>query len=360
MMLQTLKTVIRLCSSLNPANLLANLQGNLSELGKLLMQGSFNVWTDHKKGHSKVKDLARFKPMQRHLFLYDKMLLFCKKREESAEGHEKTPSYSFKHSLKMSSVGITENVKGDNKKFEVWYNGREEVYIIQAPSMDVKNMWVSEIRKVLTGQLEACREASQSNNYGVPMRNVRKMGLRKSDSSNPESVFRRANPSPNMRQKKEPTIKEAEATRRFSLTSSLASSSSAMRRTKGPLSASIKSKRHEIKSDPTPFGYEDTLCGAMAAGRKRQSMTSSIAGGSGGKAAVPRSTSQPGWTQRRLLSMDTEDFETIPSSGEESSNSSEDEANNKNGGSSRYRVQLTYASCEAKDLQFLEEGENGN
>lgn len=31
----------------------------------------------------------------------------------------------------MSSVGITENVKGDAKKFEIWYNGREEVYIIQ-------------------------------------------------------------------------------------------------------------------------------------------------------------------------------------------------------------------------------------
>lgn len=29
-------------------------QGNLSDLGKLLMQGSFNVWTDHKKGHNKV------------------------------------------------------------------------------------------------------------------------------------------------------------------------------------------------------------------------------------------------------------------------------------------------------------------
>uniref|UniRef100_A0A7N5ZZB9 MCF.2 cell line derived transforming sequence-like 2 n=1 Tax=Anabas testudineus TaxID=64144 RepID=A0A7N5ZZB9_ANATE len=102
--------------------------GNLSELGKLLMQGSFNVWTDHKKGHS--KDLARFKPMQRHLFLYNKILLFCKKREETTDGQEKTPSYSFKHMLKVA-VGITENVKGDNKKFEVWYNGREEVYIIQ-------------------------------------------------------------------------------------------------------------------------------------------------------------------------------------------------------------------------------------
>lgn len=31
----------------------------------------------------------------------------------------------------MSAVGITENVKGDVKKFEIWYSGREEVYVIQ-------------------------------------------------------------------------------------------------------------------------------------------------------------------------------------------------------------------------------------
>uniref|UniRef100_A0A3Q1CRJ2 MCF.2 cell line derived transforming sequence-like 2 n=1 Tax=Amphiprion ocellaris TaxID=80972 RepID=A0A3Q1CRJ2_AMPOC len=277
---EALATMLDIIKSVNDSMhqiAITGFEGNLSELGKLLMQGSFNVWTDHKKGHSKVKDLARFKPMQRHLFLYDKMLLFCKKREETSDGHEKTPSYSFKHSLKMSAVGITENVKGDSKKFEVWYNGREEVYIIQAPSMDVKNMWVSEIRKVLTGQLEACREASQLNIYGAPMRNVRKVALKQSDSSSPESGFRRSNPSPNMRQKR-------------------------------------------------------------------------------------------GWTQRRLLSMDTEDFETIPSSAEESSNSSEDEGNNKNGDNSRFRVQLTYESREAKDLsletgdlvQFLEEAENGN
>ncbi|KAF7252530.1 Guanine nucleotide exchange factor DBS, partial [Varanus komodoensis] len=73
--------------------------GNLNELGKLLMQGSFSVWIDHKKGHSKVKDLARFKPMQRHLFLHEKAILFCKKREENGEGYEKAPSYSYKHSL---------------------------------------------------------------------------------------------------------------------------------------------------------------------------------------------------------------------------------------------------------------------
>uniref|UniRef100_A0A8C7MCL1 MCF.2 cell line derived transforming sequence-like 2 n=1 Tax=Oncorhynchus kisutch TaxID=8019 RepID=A0A8C7MCL1_ONCKI len=156
---EALATMLDIIKSVNDSMhqiAITGFEGNLSELGKLLMQGSFNVWTDHKKGHSKVKDLARFKPMQRHLFLYNKMLLFCKKREETTD-EKPSPSYSFKHSLKMSAVGITENVKGDIKKFEVWYNGREEVYIIQAPSMDVKNMWVSEIRKVLTGQLEACR-----------------------------------------------------------------------------------------------------------------------------------------------------------------------------------------------------------
>uniref|UniRef100_A0A3Q3EGJ4 MCF.2 cell line derived transforming sequence like n=1 Tax=Labrus bergylta TaxID=56723 RepID=A0A3Q3EGJ4_9LABR len=106
-------------------------EGNMSELGKLLMQGSFSVWTEHKKGHAKVKDLARFKPMQRHIFLHEKALIFCKRREENGEGYEKAPSYSFKQSLSMSAVGITENAKGDHKKFEIWCNSREEVYIVQ-------------------------------------------------------------------------------------------------------------------------------------------------------------------------------------------------------------------------------------
>ncbi|XP_061121870.1 guanine nucleotide exchange factor DBS-like isoform X12 [Syngnathus typhle] len=136
-------------------------EGNLSELGRLLMQGSFSVWTEHKKGHAKVKDLARFKPMQRHLFLHEKALLFCKKREENGEGYEKAPSYSFKHSLNMSAVGITESAKGDSKKFEVWCNSREEVFIVQAPTFEIKTLWVNEIRKVLTQQLKACRDASQ-------------------------------------------------------------------------------------------------------------------------------------------------------------------------------------------------------
>ncbi|XP_067313722.1 proto-oncogene DBL isoform X3 [Pseudorasbora parva] len=133
-------------------------EGDLSDLGRVLMQGSFCVWISHKKGSTRVKELARFKPMQRHLFLHEHALLFCKRREDHGENADKTPSYSFKHCLKMTAVGITENVKGDVKKFEIWYSGREEVYVIQAPTVEVKIAWLNEIRKILTNQQKQLKE----------------------------------------------------------------------------------------------------------------------------------------------------------------------------------------------------------
>nr|XP_054303013.1 guanine nucleotide exchange factor DBS isoform X11 [Pongo pygmaeus] len=216
--------------------------GNLGDLGKLLMQGSFSVWTDHKRGHTKVKELARFKPMQRHLFLHEKAVLFCKKREENGEGYEKAPSYSYKQSLNMAAVGITENVKGDAKKFEIWYNAREEVYIVQAPTPEIKAAWVNEIRKVLTGQLQACREASQhralEQSQSLPLpaqtstspsrgnsRNIKKLEERKTDPLSLEGYVSSA-----------PLTKPPEKGKA------------------SPTSPDKKAKRHEVKSDPTPFG----------------------------------------------------------------------------------------------------------
>ncbi|XP_063507258.1 guanine nucleotide exchange factor DBS isoform X9 [Pongo pygmaeus] len=247
--------------------------GNLGDLGKLLMQGSFSVWTDHKRGHTKVKELARFKPMQRHLFLHEKAVLFCKKREENGEGYEKAPSYSYKQSLNMAAVGITENVKGDAKKFEIWYNAREEVYIVQAPTPEIKAAWVNEIRKVLTGQLQACREASQhralEQSQSLPLpaqtstspsrgnsRNIKKLEERKTDPLSLEGYVSSA-----------PLTKPPEKGKDDTVTSS-ASESSALSRKRftlqgfanlkgqkaSPTSPDKKAKRHEVKSDPTPFG----------------------------------------------------------------------------------------------------------
>ncbi|KAM4693475.1 putative guanine nucleotide exchange factor MCF2L2 [Discoglossus pictus] len=379
---EALATVLDIIKSVNDSMhqiAITGYEGDLNDLGKLLMQGSFNVWTDHKKGHNKVKDLARFKPMQRHLFLYAKTLLFCKKREDNSEGHEKSPSYSFKHAIKMSSVGITENVKGDNKKFEVWYNGREEVYIIQASTVELKNLWVSEIRKVLTGQLEACREASQLHQritesvYHAPMNfssstrwnktSVNSQNKAEASSLNSSNNKNRTSSPPGRQKKadmpashnlersalarkrftlqglsnrratmKETVPKEKEVSRRFSLASSMSTTTIRVpARTKGPLGPDVKAKRHEIKSDPTPLGFE-------------------------------------GWP-RHMNSLETyEDFSTIPSSNDELSNSSDvDEEPNNTKASALFRVEGCFETClptiftlQHGDVVQLEKiGENG-
>ncbi|CAL9698451.1 unnamed protein product [Knipowitschia caucasica] len=210
---------------------LTGYEGNLSDLGRLLMQGSFSVWTEHKKGHAKVKDLARFKPMQRHLFLHQRALLFCKRREESGEGYEKAPSYSFKTSLSMSAVGITENAKGDNKKFEIWCNSRDEVFIVQAPSAEVKTSWVNEIRKVLTEQLHACREARQQKSCDIispvsspvclsPFRNVQKNLKNKEEKRSEATTAESSCSSPKHKAPEEvtsPTGDRVVAKKRFTL-----------------------------------------------------------------------------------------------------------------------------------------------
>ncbi|XP_056245228.1 guanine nucleotide exchange factor DBS isoform X7 [Seriola aureovittata] len=318
-------------------------EGNLSELGKLLMQGSFSVWTEHKKGHAKVKDLARFKPMQRHLFLHEKALLFCKRREENGEGYEKAPSYSFKQSLSMSAVGITENAKGDNKKFEIWCNSREEVYIVQAPTTEVKTTWVNEIRKVLTTQLEACREASQQRAPDqvfqfppVPSATVSLSPFKTGQKSFKKGEEKKAEPcSPdvNSSSSPKPTGKDeavtsptsdraAVAKKRFTL-----QGFSNLKAQKGsPTSPDHKTKR---QSDPTPFGFK-------------------------------------GWN-KASLSLDASEEHDGYSSAEEPLNSDPEDENGKKLCAGKYTVIADYEKGNAQELsvkngdivQLVKEGDDG-
>ncbi|XP_049450399.1 guanine nucleotide exchange factor DBS isoform X4 [Epinephelus fuscoguttatus] len=320
-------------------------EGNMSELGKLLMQGSFSVWTEHKKGHAKVKDLARFKPMQRHLFLHEKALLFCKRREENGEGYEKAPSYSFKQSLSMSAVGITENAKGDNKKFEIWCNSREEVYIVQAPSAEVKTTWVNEIRKVLTTQLEACRGTKTSQQRApdqvfqfspVPSGTVNLSPFKSGQKTLKKGEEKKAEPcSPdaNSSSSPKPTGKDeavtsptsdraAVAKKRFTL-----QGFSNLKAQKGsPTSPDHKTKR---QSDPTPFGFK-------------------------------------GWN-KTSLSLDASEEHDGYSSAEDPLNSDPEDDNGKKLSAGKYTVMADYEKGGAQDfsvksgdmVQLVKEGDDG-
>lgn len=114
------------------------------EEGYLLQQGSFLLWTETKK------DRLRIKGHERHLFLYQKSILICKK---------KSSAYEFRDKLNMSEIGLTEALKGSGaaKKFEIWVNGRQKVYVLQAETQELKELWVKEVKKLLLEQLESLR-----------------------------------------------------------------------------------------------------------------------------------------------------------------------------------------------------------
>ncbi|XP_069376636.1 guanine nucleotide exchange factor DBS isoform X3 [Paralichthys olivaceus] len=346
-------------------------EGNLSELGRLLMQGSFSVWTEHKKGHAKVKDLARFKPMQRHLFLHEKALLFCKRREENGEGYEKAPSYSFKHSLSMSAVGITENAKGDNKKFEIWCNSRDEVFIVQAPTQEIKTAWVNEIRKVLTQQLKACRDARQQKNLDSvslsptssstsislsPFRSNGQKNQKKQDEKKAElSPTSDANSSSSPKHKDEPvtsptTDRSSVAKKRFTL-----QGFSNLKSPKGSaLSPEHGTKRHLVKSDPTPFGFKEPAA-HVTLSRVKWMSTSSLL-----------QSRRQGWS-KTSLSVDASEENDGYSSGEDPMNSDPEDDGGKKLAPGKYTV---VADCEKAGpqelsvksgdvVQLIREGEDG-
>ncbi|XP_026000315.1 guanine nucleotide exchange factor DBS isoform X1 [Astatotilapia calliptera] len=364
-------------------------EGNLSELGKLLMQGSFSVWTEHKKGHAKVKDLARFKPMQRHLFLHEKALLFCKRREENGEGYEKAPSYSFKQSLNMRAVGITENAKGDNKKFEIWCNSREEVYIVQAPTAEVKTTWVNEIRKVLTTQLEECREASQQrapdqathappvptgtvslSPFKTGQKSIKKGEEKKAESCSPDvnssSSVKAAGKDEGVTS---PTSdRAAVAKKRFTLQgfsnlkaqkepSSTDDKSFTLPMTVFPSSGSPTSPDHKTKrqSDPTPFGFKDAGPPALHLTRARWFSTSSLL-----------QTKWRGWN-KASLSLDASGEHDGYSSAEDPLNSDPEDENGKKLCAGKYTVTAEYEIGGAQELsvksgdvvQLVKEGDDG-
>ncbi|XP_046383423.1 guanine nucleotide exchange factor DBS-like [Ischnura elegans] len=148
--------------------------GSLAEQGELLLQGEFAVWAEGgaRRKRDRLRDL-RLKPMRRYLFLYERSLLFCKKVGGGRRGPKDEPTYHFKRHLEMSRIGLTESVRGwkgggaDERKFEVWVEGRREVYVIQAASRAQKEAWVRALKRLLLSQLHFLRGESMRRHSGI-------------------------------------------------------------------------------------------------------------------------------------------------------------------------------------------------
>ncbi|XP_065437078.1 guanine nucleotide exchange factor DBS isoform X18 [Chrysemys picta bellii] len=299
----------------------------------------------------------------------------------------------------MTAVGITENAKGDSKKFEIWYNAREEVYIIQAPTPEIKATWVNEIRKVLTSQLQACREASQhrtlEQTHSLPMpaptctspsrnqgRTIKKLEERKTDPTSPEGCVTSVAPKYPEKGKDDTVISStsecsALSKKRFTLQgfTNLKSqketpSPTAKNQTlpmilltgpASPTSPDKKAKRHEVKSDPTPFGLRDASS-VLTLDRAKWLSTSNL---------LPAAQRRQGWA-KTSQSLDASEENDGWSSAEDPLNSSDAEEEEEGGGEmkltpGKYTVVTDYDKRGSEDLavksgdlvQLIREGEDG-
>ncbi|XP_014663540.1 PREDICTED: pleckstrin homology domain-containing family G member 4B-like [Priapulus caudatus] len=112
---------------------------SVQEQGQLLRQEEFLILQGRRK-------------CLRHIFLFEDLILFSKtKHNVSKGGHE---TYQYKHSIKMTDVGLTEQMGDSPTKFEIWFRRRtsRDTYIIQAATPEIRLAWVKEISKLLWKQ----------------------------------------------------------------------------------------------------------------------------------------------------------------------------------------------------------------
>ncbi|XP_064115416.1 uncharacterized protein LOC135221652 isoform X2 [Macrobrachium nipponense] len=114
---------------------------NLKEQGRLLRQGEFVVWEG-----------SRAKKSVRHVFLFEDLILFSKSRRDPEK--KTLDIFQYKHSMKMTDIGLTEQVGDSSTKFEIWFRKRKpsDTYLLQAPNTEVKESWTEEISKLLWRQ----------------------------------------------------------------------------------------------------------------------------------------------------------------------------------------------------------------
>ncbi|XP_068596678.1 pleckstrin homology domain-containing family G member 4B [Brachionichthys hirsutus] len=117
---------------------------NLKEQGQLIRQDEFTLWTGRKK-------------CQRHVFLFEELVLFSKPKK--MEGG--TDVFIYKHSFKTADVGLTESAGDDGLRFEIWFRrrtSRNQTFVLQAGTTDVKRAWTADVACILWTQASRNKE----------------------------------------------------------------------------------------------------------------------------------------------------------------------------------------------------------
>ncbi|CAN2389335.1 Pleckstrin homology domain containing [Pristimantis euphronides] len=141
---------------------------NLKEQGQLVRQGEFTVWLGRKK-------------CQRHVFLFEDLILFSKpKRIEGG-----LDVYIYKRSFKTADIGLTENSGDSGLRFEIWFRRRKsnDTHVLQAGNADIKRAWTADIAKILWQQATRNKEIRMQEMVSMGVGNKPFLDIKPSDAA---------------------------------------------------------------------------------------------------------------------------------------------------------------------------------
>ncbi|XP_051511165.1 uncharacterized protein LOC127416075 isoform X2 [Myxocyprinus asiaticus] len=142
---------------------------NLKEQGQLVRQDEFTICYGRKK-------------CQRHVFLFEDLVLFSKpKRIEGG-----LDVYIYKHSFKTADVGMTETSGESGLRFEIWFRRRtskNQAYILQASSADIKHAWTTDIARILWQQATRNKEIRMQEMVSMGVGNKPFLDIKPSDAA---------------------------------------------------------------------------------------------------------------------------------------------------------------------------------
>ncbi|XP_073764756.1 puratrophin-1 isoform X8 [Danio rerio] len=142
---------------------------NLKEQGQLVRQDEFTISYGRKK-------------CQRHVFLFEDLVLFSKpKRIEGG-----LDVYIYKHSFKTADVGMTETSGENSLRFEIWFRRRtskNQTYILQSSTADIKHAWTCDIARILWQQATRNKEIRMQEMVSMGVGNKPFLDIKPSDAA---------------------------------------------------------------------------------------------------------------------------------------------------------------------------------
>ncbi|XP_030060878.1 puratrophin-1 [Microcaecilia unicolor] len=141
---------------------------NLKEQGQLVRQDEFTVWLGRKK-------------CQRHVFLFEDLILFSKPKKVEG-GYD---AFIYKRSFKTADIGLTENSGDSGLRFEIWFRRRKssDTYVLQASTIENKQMWTSDIAKILWQQATRNKEIRMQEMVSMGVGNKPFLDIKPSDAA---------------------------------------------------------------------------------------------------------------------------------------------------------------------------------